>query len=366
MKTINKYKKLMMFLLLPLGILLFILSSYFPALVENIYSNLIYRFIAQIISLITGIFPISAAEFLVAAFLLYAFWKIIDMLVKTFKDPNGRKLLWKKFIANTLAYTGVLYFTFLTVWGFNYHRLPFSKVAGFDTKPASTKELGDLCEDLLIRTNSLRTMVKENAKGVMKLPEGKTEAAKKAYKGFEEASKIYPVFKGSYGRPKEVIFSQAMSWTGIGGIYFPFTAEANVNADLPDSSFPATLCHEMAHQRGFPREDEANYIAYLACKNHPDVEFQYSGTLLALNYSMGSLSQYDRKRFDAIRKRYSPGLLRDLTAANNFWKQYQGRLQKVASKVNNAYLKANMQKDGVHSYGRMVDLLLAEYKTRNK
>ncbi len=35
----------------------------------------------------------------------------------------------------------------------------------------------------------------------------------------------------------------------------------------------------------------------------------------------------------------------------------------VSTDVNNAYLKINGQQDGVNSYGRMVDLLLAEFKT---
>jgi hypothetical protein len=35
-----------------------------------------------------------------------------------------------------------------------------------------------------------------------------------------------------------------------------------------------------------------------------------------------------------------------------------------ADAVNNTYLKSNNQEDGVKSYGRMVDLLLAERRTR--
>ena len=34
----------------------------------------------------------------------------------------------------------------------------------------------------------------------------------------------------------------------------------------------------------------------------------------------------------------------------------------IHNKVNDAYLKANNQTDGVQSYGRMVDLLIAEYE----
>ena len=54
-----------------------------------------------------------------------------------------------------------------------------------------------------------------------------------------------------------------LSYLGISGIFIPFTCEANVNATLPDWEIPFTACHELAHQRGFAREDEANYVGYL-------------------------------------------------------------------------------------------------------
>ena len=37
-------------------------------------------------------------------------------------------------------------------------------------------------------------------------------------------------------------------------------------------------------------------------------------------------------------------------------------VQEIVDKVNDTYLKINNQEDGTRSYGRVVDLLLAEYK----
>jgi len=37
---------------------------------------------------------------------------------------------------------------------------------------------------------------------------------------------IYPVLGGRYGRPKGVLSSGLWSYTGIAGMYFPFTGEA--------------------------------------------------------------------------------------------------------------------------------------------
>ena len=91
-----------------------------------------------------------------------------------------------------------------------------------------------------------------------------------------------------------------MSWCNITGIFVPFTFEANVNVDVPDYSQPATMCHELSHLRGYMREDEANFIAYLACRNSENVEFQYSGAMLAFVYANNALYSADSEVLGTI------------------------------------------------------------------
>jgi hypothetical protein len=258
----------------------------------------------------------------------------------------------------------LVYFCFLLLWGFNYYRSPFSTISGLDVRPSSVKELQELCSNLLSRANSLRTQVHENNAGVMKLSSGRQYVLDAASKGYFNAAAVYPELGGKYGRPKGVLplMSTAMSYAGISGVYFPYTGEANVNTLITDSEFPFTACHEMAHQHGFSREDEANYIAYFVCTKHPDVDFQYSGVLMALIESTNALYSQDKNAFKTLRGQYSEGVLRDLKAINSFWQQYEGPINDVSTKINDAYLKANNQNEGVKSYGRMVDLLLAEYR----
>ena len=122
----------------------------------------------------------------------------------------------------------------------------------------------------------------------MTIDGGFDKVREKASLGFDQAAKIYPELGGRFGKAKPIFLSSKMSYTGISGIYFPFTGEANVNVDIPHSLLPATTCHEMAHQRGFAREDEANYIAWITCSSNDNPEFKYSGTLLALIHSMNA------------------------------------------------------------------------------
>jgi hypothetical protein len=155
-----------------------------------------------------------------------------------------------------------------------------------------------------------------------------------------------------------------MSYLGISGIFIPFTGEANVNGTVPDWEIPFTAAHELAHQRGFAREEEANYVGYLACLAHPDRDFQYSGTFRAGLYALSALGRADRKAYGELRGSLAPPLRRDLAALFAWQRRYESRLGEVQDKVNDAYLKTQGQADGVRSYGRMVDLLLAERRAK--
>ena len=96
-----------------------------------------------------------------------------------------------------------------------------------------------------------------------------------------------------YSPPKPVLASKLMSYANIGGMFFPFTMESNINVDNPFSTVPWTMAHELAHQCGFMREDEANFIAYLACKESDDALMRYSGLLLAYDNATAALRKAD-------------------------------------------------------------------------
>ena len=358
-------KKLLILLLIPFGLLLVFISSRNPASVESIYSAVLYPPIGRLLSGVTGIFPFSLAEIIVfsvpVAFISYT----VVFLVRLTAERNGRLLIFLKYITALSVLISITFFSFIGIWGLNYYRMPFASIAGLDVQPASLPELESLCSDLIQKANSLRASVSVDSKGYMDIPGSSRDILDNCYKGYDAIAGHYPELSGKYGNPKPVLLSALMNYTGICGIYFPFTGEANVNVSIPDSMLPSTTAHEMAHQRGFSREDEANYISYLACSNHPDVNYRYSGVLLALIHSMNALYSSDEEAAVKLAEGYSEGLRKDLDQNNAFWKQYEGPVEDATDRMNNTYLKANNQKDGVQSYGRMVDLLIAEHR-KNK
>jgi hypothetical protein len=346
--------KIIIILFAPLTVILNLILKNFPTFVEKIYARGINKLIRQGLSIVTGVVPFSVAEVLLISLVIILVSLFIILIAKVVKGGVIEQLL------NIGAYLSVLYVLVMFLWGFNYNRLSFDKIANLKIEKSSKEELYELCEAMIIRSNELREKVEENSKGVMTITGGYKSVLKRAAQGYANAADMYSELGGKYGNPKPILLSKSMSYTGITGIYIPYTAEANVNVNITDFMLPATTLHEMAHQRGFAREDEANYIAYITCLRHPDADFKYSGTMLALIYSMNALADKDVAQYKALRAKYSEGVLRDLINDAEFWEKYKGRVQKISDKVNNTYLKSNGQDDGVESYGRMVDLLLAE------
>ena len=76
---------------------------------------------------------------------------------------------------------------------------------------------------------------------------------------------------------------------------------------------------------------------------------------------MNALYREDQESYYELRDKYSQGLLRDVKYNSEFWDEYQGKAEEITNNINDGYLKGNRQEDGVKSYGRMVELLLAEY-----
>jgi len=205
---------------------------------------------------------------------------------------------------------------------------------------------------------------------VDKANEWKTKAGSKlkVQEILDEAEKGYSYLGNDYSELsyknksiKKIYASQFMSYLGITGIYFPFTGEANINIDVPIHETPFTTCHEMAHQIGFAKEEEANFIAYLACINNPNPNFKYAGYLAASRYCMLEMRYLDKNSYETIKDRYSSRVLQDLVSNYEYWNQFETPLNSLSSFINDLFLKANNQKEGVESYNLMVELLLGEF-----
>jgi len=358
-------KRQLLILLLPLAGFLSYFGKANPEWVEHSYSTTIYRGLSQTVSTLTGLVPFSMAEVCIAALILFALWMIVRM-IRGLRDKEQKNFdVLNRFFSTAAAIASGICLLFVLNCGLNYSRYSFTVYSGLTVRDSSAEELAALCAELIEDANELRPLMTEDENGIMVLTASDYDTAAKSRTAFDTLSEQYPVLQGSYAQPKPVFFSKLMSYTQITGFFFPYTFEANVNIEAPDYTIPSTMCHELAHLRGFMREDEANFVGYLACMASEDPELRYSGTMLALVHSMNSLYGADFETFCELNALYDPGVSRDFAYNNWYWQQFEGTVAEVSDKINDTYLKVNHQTDGVKSYGRMVDLLLADYRARH-
>lgn len=355
-----------------------ILSAVFaanPDFTENYIARGWYRGISQVISAFFGLFPFSMAEVLIIIAIAGILAYLVVCIVRTVRNKRRKAERPFKpllnFVTLALCLASFLYSAFYALWAWNFSRHTLEENLQYTVRESSEEELAELCRELAEHINRLRPLVEETEAGVMRIADTKEDLAKRAAVGYKNLAATESdtidyraLFGGTYCQPQYLMTSTAFCYMGITGIFIPYTFEANVNGRTPDCSLPHTMLHEMAHQQGFPREDEANFVAFLACRAHDDVDFQYSGYYVAYVYSINALYSHNADLALEIHATVDEGYHRDSAASSAFWDQFEGPVEEIATSVNNSYLQANGQDDGVHSYGRMVDWLLAERRER--
>ena len=341
-----------------------LLAAGHPAATERVYTRSLYPRLSSIVSAATGWIPFSVAEALLLAGLALLGGRALSA-VRRRRSGRPRPPLAPG-IARLATLAAAVVLAFDLLWGLNYDREAVAALLAYDTSPARPEELVSLAAELIAEAERLRAGLPEDDRGALRLDDGRRGAMRRAVRGFAAPDLGGLPLPPTGGRPKLVLLSPLLSYAGIAGVFVPFTGEANVNATLPDCELPFTAAHELAHQKGYAREEEANYVGYRACRGHPDRDFQYSGTFRAALYALAALGRADRAAYGRLRATLPPPLRRDLAALAAWRARYASPLGDVQERINDAYLKTQGQREGVQSYGRMVDLLLAERRAATR
>jgi hypothetical protein len=325
----------------PLAVLLWMAGGWWPPVVEALYSRGLYPWVMAPVSRALAALPFAVAPVLLVAGVLAAVGAL-------FLHPRG----WM----GVLAGLSVLVAWFILGWGLNYQRESWAANVGWTVRGGTVAELDALARDLAARVGPLRAQAwKDGPPPWLKL----IRAIPAAY---DHAALRWPLLAGQFAAPKASPAPESMSWLGISGIYMPFTGEPLVNTGPGQWSLPFTAAHESAHLHGWAREDEANFLAFLVLRDCGDPRLEYSAWSMALLYvaeALGSAAPDGAARWKAIAATLPHDVLEDWRSYFRYWDRFKGPVQQAAQSVNDAYLKVQGQADGVKSYGRMVDLLLA-------
>lgn len=345
--------------ILLINVILYLCSNNIES-VEYVYSQNIYLKIVSVLSSFFSVFPFSTGEICI----IILFLVIIIKLIFIIKDFSIKRLI--NYIFNICIIIFTFQLIFWCFWGINNYRYSLDKLAGLEVSLPSTNELKEVCDYLTDKTNELRSHMPEDEQGITFIPENYKYIFDNSELVYSYLSEIYDFIpKGNFSKPKPMLASEIMCKLNYTGIYNPFTNEANININQPQFKIPFTVCHEMAHQRGFARENEANFISFLACINSNDKYFEYSGYVSALIYCTNALYSDNKDMYRDVTANFSDNLLTDLNYLSAFWLQYKGKTAEIGSKNNDRFLKSTNQPEGIKSYGLVVDLIIAYYKDKN-
>lgn len=350
-------KNIILTLALPIQYISIRIMKNYPEIIERFYSLSFYKTIAGIEQILFGWIPFSLGD------LLYILLGIalIRWLVKTVKS-KFRPL--KTVLMQVLATVSIFYFLFHFLWGLNYYRLPLDQ--GLQIKTEYTPaELLTLTKKLVNQTNALQVELTENPDLAVSFNFTSKEVNELAIQGYEKTMDRYPNLKYQFKKIKPSLFSIPLSYMGFGGYLNPLTNEAQYNSKIPKFSQPTLITHEMGHQLGYAKENEANFMAALTTIHHPNPYFDYAGHAFALRYCLADLQRKSPEEAKILRREINPGILKNYREINDFWNQHENPLQPGFKLFYGNYLKANNQPGGMKSYSYVVALLVNYYQGEN-
>ena len=323
------------------------------------YSDTVSSFLRIALSLVTGFLPFSVAELFVVIIPFLVIFLIVRAVRNVIKKSFCLKCVVKKIIVIVLcAFT-----VFMNVFGVCYFSKSLEDRLNLTRTFLTRKEL---YEDAVFTRNMLEN-ASENVifdeSGASVNPHSYLETDELVNKGYKVLSQsgVYKSFM--IGQSKKIMLSPLMTYTHISGMYMPFTGEANVNVNYPDYVTVFTIAHEKAHQRGIASEDEANFMAFLACMASGDDYLKYSALMNMYDYYLDETLVQDIEMYTELVDGTDNKIIGEMYAYYKFFEKYQrSKASKIAESVNDTYIKVMGDEQGVKSYGLVIELYHAYIK----
>ncbi len=329
--------------------------------VEIYYTNKFYYFVSVALRFLFGWIPFSFGDVVYLVACCWLLWKLVKNGKLFFKKKISRAIFFQKLLKLVVILV-VVYIVFNIFWGLNYNRKGITwqlqlKEVAYDT--AGLKLIQQL---LLQKVNESKTTLK-NQKTVY--PDN-TSLFKRAAECYNQADKKYPFIKYEVHSVKSSFYGWLGNYLGFTGYYNPFTGEAQVNTTIPKFLLPYIAVHEIGHQLGYAKEDEANFSGYLAAVSSHDTLFQYSAYLDLYVYANHEVFYFDSTASKISAKQLIPEVKADLLEWKHFNENHTSFLEPAITWLYGKYLQINQQPKGMRSYNEVIAMLMAYYKKYGK
>ncbi|PWT94753.1 MAG: DUF3810 domain-containing protein [Bacteroidetes bacterium] len=361
MKSFLKKKTNLVLIILLLLALVIRVFSLDRMLIERVYSAEIYPGIGKALRFLFGWLPFSIGDVIYSIAAFYIIWKI----VKWIRLLVQKKVSWNSFGRGALKLLTVIlavYIIFNLVWGLNYNRAGIRSQIEIKREKYSKEELIAVNEIIVAKINAfkeaeLRNKSQYPTNGTLYL---RTDQA------YLHANQVYPFLKYSNRSIKTSFFGWLGNYMGFTGYYNPLTGEAQVNTTVPDFLKPYVCVHEVAHQLGYAKENEANFVGYLVASTTTDSLLLYSTYFDLFLYSNRNLYMVDSVQARHFSNQLHPEVKNDIRILRVYLEKYENPIEPAIRWMYGKYLQANEQPSGVMTYNEVIADLIAYYRKYKK
>ncbi len=332
-------------LYLAVALFIFIFGQ-FPVVVETYYSNLLYPAISVIQRTIFSAFPFAVGDFLYVILIATVIWHLMVFSSKS----KYSKDVFVAFGLKILNFVLLIYIAFKLLWGLNYNRPSINRQLEISDQPYQKEQLLKLSSFMLKQLKASKQLLAADHNNEYTPIELEDRAAS----AFNDLAINQPLFEYKHETIKATNSPWALSKMGIEGFYNPLSGEANINTRLPSFILPFVVCHEIAHQIGVAKEDEANLIGYLTAVKTNDCRFKYAAYYNMFRYVLFEIRMKYPEDYNVIITKVPENIKKDFKTEREFWAKYNGAMAGYMNKTFDQILKLNNQEKGIDSYRDIV------------
>ncbi len=241
----------------------------------DVYKKTVYGVISDALGILTSWIPFPLGEILgYLGVLAVIFGLVVLVLLLFLRGKAGYRRFAAGYGKGFLFGIVLLLFVYTLNW-----ILPFRgsilKVEGAEERSYTLQEVQNVRNYIVSEINKAAEEVTRDENGSViynhAAMEKATASAMRA-----QADKL-PLLSGFYPRMKDALCSDFLEWMDIGGYTYPYTMEITWNLYCNDLYYPFLFAHESAHHQGYYQENEANYVAFLACTQSDDPLIRFAG-----------------------------------------------------------------------------------------
>lgn len=333
-------------------------ASWYPGWVERNYSHGLYPAIAKFQRILFGWIPFSIGDLFYGFLTLVILYKTFN-LIKTIIQRKFNRQYFLTGLQQIIFFILFVYVFFNLFWGLNYNRKGIAQQLQLKVERYTLADLDTVTTIIQNRINYYAQFVTEAQRDSFDKKKMLFAGAADAYR---DAALKYPFLKYTTRSVKPSLYSYLGNYFGFQGYYNPFSGEAQVNTTVPRFIEPYVTTHEIAHQLGYAKENEANFVGFLACRAYDNNAFRYSVYFDLYNYALTEIILQDTVLARSFQQRLHTQVKKDQKEFRDFFRRYKNPIEPIISWGYGQFLKANNQPSGKRSYNEVVTWLIAYYK----